>query len=182
MRAILVLVDCDDDFLKQRAQQFLLVAWRGGRRVPNRRQINPEGEHAAALVGAEHSGPQGFTVCEFGLGLLEFAQAVLPLGLETTGDETVVGVDRTIPTLSALGLVVCPLHREAPLRECAIVIGLEPLGNGKRSLDTEWFERRKHGACNCLVDLHCADAEAVDAATVCDGLTGAVVAWGCCDR
>src|ERR1700674_4531118 len=130
MRAILVLVGSDGDFLDHGAQQLFLVAWRGGWRVPHRKQINPEGEHPSALVGAEGSGPQGFTVCEFGLGLLEFTQAVLPLGLETAGDEAVVGVDGTIPTLGTFSLVVCPLHGETPLCKRAIVIGLEPLGSG----------------------------------------------------
>ncbi len=30
MRTIVIFVDGDDDFLDHRAQQFLLVAWRGG--------------------------------------------------------------------------------------------------------------------------------------------------------
>jgi hypothetical protein len=174
MRAILVLVGSDADFLEHGAQQFFLVAWRGGGRSPSHKQIVPEGEHTSAFIDAEGSGPQSFTVCEFGHGFVEFAQTVLPFSFKTAGE-----VDCTIPTLGTLSLVVCPLHREAPLRKRAVVIGFEPLGSGERSLDTEWLEGRKHRAFNRLVDLYCADSETVDAATVCDGLTGAVVAWGC---
>src|SRR4030081_1442310 len=179
MRAILVLVGSDSDFLDHGAQQFFLVAWRGGGRSPSHKQIVPEGEHTSAFIDAEGSGPQSFTVCEFGHGFVEFAQAVLPFSFETAGGEAVVGVDCTIPALGTLSLVVCPLHREAPLRKRAIVIGFEPLDSGERSLDTEWLEGRKHRAFNRLVDLYCADSETVDATTVCDGLTGAMVAWGC---
>src|SRR5260221_457387 len=161
-------------FADQGGEQLFLVGWRGGGRSPSHKQIVPEGEHTSAFIDAEGSGPQSFTVCEFGHGFVEFAQAVLPFSLETAGDEAVVGVDCTIPALGTLSLVVCPLHREAPLRKRAIVIGFEPLGSGERSLDTEWLEGRKHRAFNRLVDLYCADSETVDAATVCDGLTGAV--------
>jgi hypothetical protein len=107
MRTISIFVDGDDDFLDYRAQQFLLVAWRGGWRLPNCEQIGAECKQLSTLLRTERSGPQCFALRELGLGLVECAQAVLPLGLEPTRNKTVVGVDSTIPTLGALRLVTC---------------------------------------------------------------------------
>ena len=73
-------------------------------------------------------------------------------------------------------LVACALDRETPLRQRAVVIGFDALGRGERGLDTERRERGKHGARHRLVDLHGADAQAVDAATIDDALAGAVIA------
>src|ERR1700730_14811165 len=53
MRAILVLVGSDGDFLDHGAQLFFLVARRGGGRSPSHKQIAPEGEHTSAFIDAE---------------------------------------------------------------------------------------------------------------------------------
>ena len=62
---------------------------------------------------------------KFGLGLVELAQAILPFGFETTGDETVVGIDSAIAALRPLSLVVCAFRSEAPLRKRAVVISFK---------------------------------------------------------
>src|SRR6516165_1960652 len=176
MSAGLLFVEGDDDFLEQGAQQFLLVARRRGRCLPGLEQIGAEGKQADALVCAERSWAQLFATRKLGLGLVELAQAVLPLGLDAAGDEAVVGVDSAIATLGALRLVACALDRETPLRQRAVVVGFDALGRGERGLDAERRERSKHGVRHRLVDLHGADAEAVDAAAVDDALAGAVIA------
>ena len=56
MRAALLFVEGDDDFLEQGAQQFLFVARCGGRGLPDLEQIGAECEQAAALVGRENKG------------------------------------------------------------------------------------------------------------------------------
>src|SRR5262249_20430303 len=100
-------------------------------------------------------------------------------GLDATGDETVVGVDGAIATFGALRVVACPLNRETPLRERAVVVGLKPFSGGERRLDTKGRERGKHGLRHRFVDLHGADAEAIDAAALDDALAGAVIACRC---
>src|SRR6202040_692196 len=47
-----------------------------------------------------------------------------------------------------------------------------------RSLDTKWWQRSKGSLRHGLVDLHRADAEAVDTAAICDGLAGTMIAGG----
>src|SRR6516164_288359 len=126
MSAALLFVEGYDDFLEQGAQQFLLVARRRGRCLPGLEQIGAEGKQADALVCAERSWAQLFATRKLGLGLVELAQAVLPLGLDAAGDEAVVGVDSAIATLGALRLVACALDRETPLRQRAVVVGFVP--------------------------------------------------------
>src|SRR5260370_37827921 len=58
MRTIVIFVDGDDDFLDHRAQQFLLVAWRGGWRLPNCEQIGAEGKQLGPLLPPDPSPPQ----------------------------------------------------------------------------------------------------------------------------
>ena len=176
MRAIAIFVDGDDDFLDHRAQQFLLVAWRGGWRLPNCEQIGAERKQLGTLLRAERSRPQCLPLRELGLGLVECAQAVLPLGLEPTRNKTVVGVDGTIAPLGALRLVTRALDRQTPLRQRAIVIGLEALCCCKSRLNTKRRERGEYGARRRFIDLPRTDVKAIDAAAVCDGFAGAVIA------
>ena len=176
MRAILIFVDGDDDFIEHRAEQFLLVAGRGGWRLPNCEQIGAECKQLGTLLRTERSRSQRLPLRELGLDLVKCAQAVLPLGLEPTRNKTVIRVDSMVTTLGALRLITCALDGQTPLRKRAVVIGFEPLRRCKSRLNTKRLERGEHGARDRLVDLRRADAEAIDAATVCDGLAGAVIA------
>lgn len=65
---------------------------------------------------------------ELGLRLLEGAQTLLPVRLEPARDQTVVRVHRAIASLGLVGLVLRALHRQAPLGQGSIVIGLQLLG------------------------------------------------------
>src|SRR5262249_44192627 len=99
MRAALVLVNCDDNFLEQRAQQLLFVTRRGGWRLPSFEKVSAEGEQADAFISGECPRTQLFATRKLGLGLFELMQAVLPFGFDATGDEAVVGIDGAIATL-----------------------------------------------------------------------------------
>jgi hypothetical protein len=107
---------------------------------------------------------------------LQFAKRLLPFGFEATGDQAVVRIDSTITALGALRLVARPLHRKTPLCQRTVVIGLDPLGGGECSFDAQWRECGEHSLRHRVVDLHGADVEAVDAASIRDCLTGAVIA------
>ena len=90
MGATTLLVDGDDNFLKDRSKQFLLVSRQGRRCLPDFEYIGAEREQTAPLVGAER--PAVLRGAGLGLGLVELAEAILPFGFETTGDETVVRI------------------------------------------------------------------------------------------
>ncbi len=83
------------------------------------------------------------------------------------------GVHSPIAAFGALRVAARTLDRETPLRQRAVVVGFDALGRGERGLDTKRRERGKHGARHRLVDLHGADGEAVDAATIDDAFAGA---------
>ena len=93
--------------------------------------------------------------------------------LQLTGHQAIVGVDGAIATLGALCVVGCALDRETPLCQRAVVVGFDALSRSECSLDAKRRERGKHGARHRLVDLHGADGEAVDAATIDDAFAGA---------
>jgi hypothetical protein len=71
MGARLGLMDCDDDLFDQRAPQLLLIARRGGRRLPFSLQGGAQREQTTAIFCAERPRPFTFTPGQVGLGLLE---------------------------------------------------------------------------------------------------------------
>src|SRR6202045_1104000 len=174
--AVLGLKHGDDDLFEQRSQQLLAIARRGGRRFPYALQIGAEREQAAPVFCAECSRSFTFAAGELGFGLLELAQALLPLALEAAGDETVLGIDSAIAAFGTLCLVPGTFSGEPALGERIVAIGLEPFGGGESGFETRWSKRGENGACNRVVDLHCTDAQTKDAATIDDVFAGAVVA------
>jgi hypothetical protein len=174
--ALLGLEHGDDDLFDQGSQQLLAIARRGGRRLPYGLQVGAEREQAAPVYGTEHSRSLAFAPGELGFGLLELAQALLPLALKAAGDETVLGIDSAIAAFGTLCLVPGTLGGELPLGERILAIGFEPFGSGESSFETRWSKRGENGACNRAVELHCADAQTKDAAPIDDVFAGAVVA------
>jgi len=166
--AVLGLKHGDDDLFEQRSQQLLAIARRGGRRFPYVLQIGAEREQAAPVFCAECSRSFTFAPGEPGFGLLELAQALLPLALEAAGDETVLGIDSAIAAFGTLCLVPGTFSGEPALGERIVAIGFEPFGGGESGFETRWSKRGENGACNRIVDLHCADAQTKDAATIDD--------------
>ena len=75
---------------------------------------------------------------ELGFGLLELAQALLPLALEAAGDETVLGIDSAIAAFGTLCLVPGPFSGEPALGERIVAIGFEPFGGGESGFETRW--------------------------------------------
>src|SRR5437773_2257144 len=101
MRAALLFVEGDNDFLEQGAQQFLFVARCSGRSLPDFEQIAAEREQAVALVDAQRPRSLLFTLCEFGFGRLPFTEYFFPFRFEPAGDEPIVRIDCPVPTLRA---------------------------------------------------------------------------------
>jgi hypothetical protein len=138
MDALLGFVDCDDDLFEERAQRLLLIAWRGGGRLPYSLQVGAQREQTTAIFCAERSRPLPFAPGQFGLGVLEFTQAFLSLSLETTDDKSVLGIDGHGAALRSLYLVTRALDGEMPLDERPVVIRFEPLRCAERGLETHW--------------------------------------------
>jgi hypothetical protein len=127
---------------------------------------------ALSALGRSRSPPG-----ELGFGLLELAQALLPLTLEAARDEAVLGIDSATAAFGTLCLVPGTLGGELPLGERILAIGFEPFGGGESGFKTSWSKPGEDGACNRAVDLHCAHAQTVDATTIDDIFAGAVVAF-----
>src|ERR1700680_4755866 len=178
MHAVLLFVEGDDDFFEQGAQQFLFVARCSSRGLPDLEQIGAEREQAVALVDAQRPRSLLFTTCEFSFGRFQFMERFFPFRSEPAGHQPIVRIDSPVSTFGALRLVACPLDRQPPLRKRTVAINFKPLGRSERSLDTKWCQRSKGSLRHGLVDLHRADAEAVDTAAICDGLAGTMIAGG----
>jgi hypothetical protein len=69
--------------------------------------------------------PKLLAAREFAAGLLEGAQALLPLRLEPTCHQPVIWIDCAIATLGALNLVGGAIDCQAPLGHGTVVIGLQ---------------------------------------------------------
>src|SRR5246127_2471638 len=174
--AVLGLKHGDDDLFEQRSQQLLAIASSGGRRFPYALQVGTQRQQAAPVFCAERSGSFAFAPGELGFCPLELAQALLPFALEAVGDETVLGIDSAITAFGTLCLVPGTLGGELPLGERTLAIGFEPFGGGESGFETRGSQRGEKGAGNRTVDLHRADAQTKDAATIDDVFAGAVVA------
>src|SRR4029077_1791584 len=94
-----------------------------------------------------------FAPGELGFGLLELAQALLPLALEAAGDETVLGIDSAIAAFGTLCLVRATLGGELPRGERIVAIGFEPFGGGESGFETRWSKRGEDVARNRAVGL-----------------------------
>lgn len=104
----------DDHFLKHRAQQFLLVACRGCGGVPDTTKIRTEREDCIAVGGIEQTGPISLAVLQLLLGVIERLEASLPFRFQSTCNQAVFRIDRTIATFGPCRLVACPFDRQPP--------------------------------------------------------------------
>jgi hypothetical protein len=103
--------------------------------------------------------PPPFAPGQVGFGLLERTQGLLPLGLETTGDKSVVGIDGHVAVLRRLRPVTRALDGVTPQGERRVAIGGGPLRCAERGLKTRWSECVEDGPCNGGVDFDRADAQ-----------------------
>ena len=74
---------------------------------------------------------------------LRARQTLFPFAFETTGHETVVGIDGAITALGALRLVGGTLYTKAPLLEHRVAICLELFGGSDRGSKPGWLERQR---------------------------------------
>ena len=99
-----ILLDADVDFLQQRAKEFLAVAVGGGWRIPYALQVRSQGVDLLALFVRQSHGMFEFSPSQFGLGGGQVSQPLLPLGFQCARHQTVLGLDRLVSGLGAVGL------------------------------------------------------------------------------
>jgi hypothetical protein len=156
-------LDGDHDVLEQRAQQFLFVARRGGRSVPDASEIVTERTQTFRVGGTQCTRALGLATGQFALGLVELPPPPLPVGFEAAGHQPILGLRRAIAALGAFGFVACPFDGEAPLRERRIMVGVELLRGHERGVEGGRREGGEEGRGHGRVDLESPDVEAVDA-------------------
>ena len=125
VRVRLLALDCHHDFLEQRAQQLLAIPVGGGGRGPDGVEVLSEREQRVALLARQHERLRVFTTRQFRLGGLELAKSVLPLGFETSGDQTIVGIDGPIAPFGTVRTVARSLDITPELSHGSLVIGFE---------------------------------------------------------
>src|SRR5919109_136018 len=126
----LLAVHGDVHLVEQAAQQLFAVLVGGGGCRPHAVEVVTEGEDRLFLLRG-----QGFRACVFAageclLGVGHLLQRGVPLGLQASGDQAVVGVDGPVAALGFAGVVAGLLDLPPPLRERGVVAVLELLGGG----------------------------------------------------
>src|SRR3989442_11803336 len=172
-------VDRNDDFFEQCAQQFLLVAIRGGRRGPPSLEIGAESSNAPIVFGTQCRWTQLGFAFERGSGLLEITQALFPLRFQSASHKSVLRIHGTIATLGALCFVVGPFHSQAPLCERRIVVGFELLCGLERRLKSGGLEVFKQGPGVRPIELQARRVRAIESAAGDDVLAGTIVTGPC---
>jgi hypothetical protein len=169
-------LDGNHDVLEQRAQQFLLVARRGGGGVPDAREVVTERAKTFRVGGTHRTRALGLAAGQVALRLVEFPQPSLPVGFESTRDQPILGLHRAIASFGPFGFVPGPFNGEAPLCERGVVVRFDLVRRHERGVQGRWREGREEGRGHGLVDLEPADVEAVDAAPINQVFAGAVIA------
>ena len=103
----------------------------------------PSARIASRSSAVSVRGPRMFTTRELRLGRLQLPQSILPLGLETARDRAVIGIDRTITALGALGAVARTFNVSPELRHGGLVIGFELLGGLYRGFEARRVRARR---------------------------------------
>ena len=168
-------LEIQDHFFQQRAQQFLAIAVRGGRRSPDLTNIGAEHLNAFELLGAKRAGPLLLAAAQFRFGGGQIAQTILPFGFQPASDQSVFRLHGPIAAFGPFRFVARPFHFQPPLRQSRVVVGLELFDREPRGFDggrRDGFEKSVgHG----LLDGHSADVETVHAASIHDIFAGAVI-------
>jgi hypothetical protein len=99
-----------------------------------------------------------FAAGEFGVGVGELLQRLVPFGFQPAGDQAVVGVDRAVAAFGATGPIAGLLDLPAPLRQGGVVAVLEVLGGGQAGLQRGGLQRRQERLGDGGVDGQPADA------------------------
>jgi hypothetical protein len=86
MRPIFVAMEADDDLFEEGAQQLLAISGGGRRCRPDAPQIDTQTQRVAPLFRLLRAGPLLLAAGKLGFGVIEVAQAMLPLRFQTAGD------------------------------------------------------------------------------------------------
>jgi len=95
-----------------------------------------------------------FPAFEFRFGCGEIAQALFPLGFESTCHESVFGLNGTVLTLGSFGFVASTFHCQTPLTECCIVVRFELLYGVLCCFESRRRQSLEKSIDNGLVDLN----------------------------
>ena len=91
-RAALLTVGVDDHFLDQAAQECF-GRGRGRWRGQHAAEVRSEREERLALSGGERAGALAFAQLQFGFGVVQRGECLLPVALQAARDEAMLGFD-----------------------------------------------------------------------------------------
>src|SRR5438552_18785728 len=89
-------IDSNNHLFQKSTQKLFAIAIRGGRRRPDFVQIGTERENFLFLFLAQHAEALPFPPFQFRFCNSEIAQALFPLGFESAGHKSVLGLHDTI--------------------------------------------------------------------------------------
>src|SRR5262249_4252319 len=144
--------------------------------MPHGVEVHSDREQAVALCLGEHARSFPLTTGELGPCSFERGQALLPLALEATGNQAIIGIHRAIAPFGPARLVIRPLDAELPLLEGRLAIGLEALGSSDGGGKFAWLKCSNEGARDALVNRATSDIETVAATPLDDVLPATMVA------
>src|ERR1019366_860979 len=107
---------------------------------------------------------------------LEFLQTFFPFGLQTTGDESILGVDSTVASLGPLDTVASAFEIVPELRHRALMIGVELFDGGETRIERSRRQGGEEGRRHGCIDLASPDAQTILTASVSNILARAVIA------
>jgi predicted RNA methylase len=177
MRLFPLPVDRQGDVLDQRTQQFLLVAPRGGRSMPNRSEVRTKRQQTRPFLRGQWNGTRPLAARQFDFGGFQRPEACLPFALQRPGHQPVVWVHRTITPLRPVHGKGGTLHIELPLLEHGLPVALETFGRGNRSGKPSRLQSCQKGFRHNLIEAHASDRQAIPFIAVHDPLADAVIVW-----
>src|SRR5260370_17132714 len=128
-------------------------------------QIGTERENFLFLFLSQNAGALSFPPCEFDFCSGEIADALCPLGFESTCHECVFGFNSTILTLGSFGFVASAFHCQTPLTECCAVVCFELLYGELCCFESCGRQSLEKSIGNSLIDLNTAHGQAAHSAS-----------------
>ena len=104
----------------ERSSSFLSLFGRGG--VPYTHEIGPQRLYGVSFFQAQLPRSRLFTAVQLALYLFKLTQTLLPFGLQSAGNQSILGLHSLIATLGTVGLIACPLDGQAPLCKCSVMV------------------------------------------------------------
>jgi hypothetical protein len=144
-------VDRQGDVLDQRAQQFFLIAPRGGWGLPHGYQIRAKRQQTRALLRGQHGGALPLPVRQLDFGGFQGSEAFFPFALQRTGHQPIVRIYGTITPLRAVHGEGRAIHIKPPLLEGGLTIAFEAFGGGYRGGKPSRLQRCQKGLRHYLI-------------------------------